>query len=118
MTTGPKKIENRGGTRPGSGRKPKYATTEYQKTQMLKAAKKRAKEEGKTLDDVLLDIAYDGKENTRDRLASIKIYKDMTMSKSIEDGKGGKVVLGLAIGLPERKADPAKTITIEMGDQE
>lgn len=112
------KNENRGGRRPGAGRK-KVTLSQSQINKMIKAAKKRAKETGRTLDDILLDFAYglvDEKEvDNKDRLAAIKLYKDFTISKhsekdvNITDNRGPK------IGLPARKPDPAKLVGIDGG---
>ena len=115
MGTGPKKIENRGGARIGSGRKSKYALTEIAIDNMLKAAKRWAKEKGKTLDDVLLDIIYDTENEPRVRMGGIKIYKEFTMAKSSEQNINHKNMDGPKIGLPEMKPDPAKIIQIKGG---
>ena len=123
------KKENRGGKRPGSGRKPKYMLTEYQIQQMHKKAKKRAREEGKTIDDILLDIVYDsqaleletktGKKSikmvteTRDKLAAIKLWKEYTLQKHTEKDVNVNINHGPVIGLPEMRPDPAKQIPDE-----
>lgn len=116
MSTGPK-FENRGGHREGSGRKSVYAISDVEAKKMLKEARARAKNEGgKSLNSILLDIAYakiegpDGgkvKVDVRDRLAAIKVYKEFTMGRhtenrtTIEDKRP-------IIGLPEMKPDPAR----------
>jgi hypothetical protein len=121
MATGPKKKENRGGARKGAGRKG-IGPSQKEVNAMKRAARKRAKEEGKGIDDVLLDIIYakvDGISSTvgvRDRLAAIKIWKDCTIAKmqqkdvTVDDKREqGPVVL------PERRPDPAKVVAIDGG---
>ena len=86
---------------------------------MIRAAKKRAKEEGKTLDEILLDIAYaqvggiEAKVDVRERLAAIKLFKDFTMAKSTEQHLEVTDSRGPGIYLPEEKPDPAKVIPID-----
>jgi hypothetical protein len=109
MTGKPKNISKWGGYRPGSGRKPTYMTTEYQVKKALQKARKKAKETGKTLDDILLEIAYaDGvKANVRDQLAAIRLFKDLTQTKTSEQNINVKQTNGPVIRLPEAKPDPA-----------
>jgi site-specific recombinase XerD len=101
------KKENRGGRRPGAGRKPKYMLSETQIKNMLRAARKKAKETGKTIDDILLDIIYtDGKKiSERDQLAAIKLFKDFTITKSSEKTVTHNVNQGPAVGLPPIRED-------------
>ena len=112
---GKSKNANRwGGKRPGSGRKPAYMLTDNQIKAMLRSARKKAKAEGKTLDDVLLNIAYDTKD-TGKQLAAIKLFKEFTMSKHTEKDINITDTRGPKVGLPEMKPDPAKLIAIEGG---
>ncbi len=106
MSTGPKTIENRGGARPGAGRKPETLSVRQVRL-MLERAEAKAEEHGKTLDDVLLDIAYSAEEKTSDKLAAIKIFKTHTMIKLNEGGDADKE-LGPAFFLPDQRPDPAK----------
>lgn len=114
-----------GGKREGSGRKPAYMLTDNQVKAMLRTAKKRAKDEDKTIDDVLLDIIYNrqayelekrgGKVDIvlevppKDRLAAIKIFKEFTIGKRIESKSETHNYQhkGPAIGLPPMDEDPA-----------
>ncbi len=79
---------------------------------MLAKAKRWAREKGKDVDDILLDIIY-GVEavNSRDRLAAIKLWKDYTMARISEGGETDKS-LGPQIYLPESRPDPAKVVPI------
>jgi hypothetical protein len=106
MASGPKKIENRGGAREGAGRKPETLSVR-QVQAMLDRAADHAKKNGKTIDDVLLEIAYSTEEKTADRLAAVKIFKTHTMAKLNEGGETD-VALGPAFFLPEQRPDPAK----------
>ena len=111
-----RKPSNWGGVRPGSGRKPAYMLTDNQIKAMLRTAKKKAKEEGKALDDILLDIAYDPKD-PKVQLAAIKLFKEFTMSKHTEKDINVNHNQGPKIGLPEMKRDPAKLIQIKGGSK-
>lgn len=93
------KKENRGGRRPGAGAKPQTLSGRQIKN-MLKKAKKWAKEQGKDIDDILLYLIYNSTTSNRDRLASIKLFKDYTMARLIEGGETDKV-LGPSIFLPK-----------------
>ena len=120
-----------GGVRPGSGRKPAYMLTDNQIKAMLRTARKKAKVEGKTLDDILLEIIYNtrafeielksGKKKielavpTKERLAAIKLFKEFTMSKHSEKDINIIDARGPKVGLPEMKPDPAKLTSIEGG---
>jgi hypothetical protein len=66
---------------------------------MLRAARKRAASEGKTLDELLLDIAYSKDASLKDILAAIKLFKDKTMTE-IGVASSADQPLGPAIFLP------------------
>lgn len=95
-----KKIDNRGGARPGSGPKPRTLSAN-QVRKMLKKAQKWAKERGKDIDDVLLGFIYSDAEKTADRIACIKLWKDITVPKISEGGEADRG-LGPAFFLPEQ----------------
>ena len=113
MASGPKKIENRGGARPGAGRKPETLSVRQVKA-MLDKAEEKAKEHGKTVDDVLLDFIYDSNVKDSDRIACIKLFKSNTMIKLSEGGEGDQA-LGPAFFLPEQRPDPAKIHVLNGG---
>lgn len=98
------KQENRGGARPGAGRKPavKASLSTYQVAKMLRKAKKMAKLRGKDLDDILLDICYDANIRKSEVLAAIKVFKDCTMVRPSEGGEADKT-LGPAVFLPQHR---------------
>jgi len=97
------KKENRGGKRPGAGRKP--ADMHNQEVlNLVKAFRRKAKAVGKTVDDLLADIAYDLKENTRHRLKAMEIYKNCTVTKHTHQTV--EKIDGPQIMLPPLKAKP------------
>ena len=103
--------ENRGGKREGAGRKPETLSGRQVK-EMLKTAKEWAKEQGKTIDDILMYIIYDKKTNDNSRLAAIKLFKEYTIAKIQEGGEMDKV-LGPTIYLPEQKPTLAAVTDIK-----
>jgi hypothetical protein len=114
MSSGPKKIETRGGARPNSGPKPQTLSVRQVQAMLDRAEARAEKEGGKTLDDILLDISYSAEEKTPDRLAAIKIYKTNSMVKPSEGGEADQQ-LGPGIFLPEQRPDPAKVYAINGG---
>jgi hypothetical protein len=110
----------RGGKRPGAGRKPE-GVSERQVTRLLKAFKRRAKEEGQDVFDLLAEIAYDktaykvqladGVEDVylkvpvRDRLRAIEVFANLTIVRrtqtTVRDERTGP-----QIGLPPLKEKP------------
>ena len=125
-----------GGKREGAGRKTREAETLFDVDVALEKMKAWAEKEDKTLDDILLLIAY-GKSSQvtiRDRLAAIKIFKEFTKKKPGEGDtvSRGPLILhkelmerlhlfpeellrGRTIILPELKEDPSKVIPIDRG---
>jgi hypothetical protein len=75
--------DNRGGARPGAGRKPIYEISESELKQLVKAAKKKAKETGKNLADVLIDLAYQI-DDKRTALQALRVYFERVIIKSTE----------------------------------
>ena len=112
MTTGPKKIENRGGYRPNAGRK-RIPISEKAVREMIKSAKKMAKKNGRTIDDILLGIIYnDDPKTVGARLQAIRIFKEYTITKKAErdtpanDNREG-------IRLPPMLPDPGKALLLK-----
>ena len=87
-----------GGKREGAGRKPETLSG-FQVHEMLMTAKKWAKDQGKTIDDILMYIVYDKKTTDNARLAAIKLFKDYTIPKIKEGGEADKT-LAPAVFLP------------------
>lgn len=106
MSSGPKKVENRGGARAGAGAKPQTLSAR-QVQAMLDKAKEYAAKFGKTVDEVLLDFVYKDDAKDADRLAAIKLFKTYTIAKLQEGGETDQQ-LGPAFFLPEQRPDPAK----------
>ena len=98
------KVENRGGSRPGAGRKPGIGATlsANQIAKMLRTARKWAKRHKKTIDDVLLSIVYDETAKNSDRMTGIKVFKEYTTAKITEGSETDKN-LGPAVFLPEQR---------------
>lgn len=113
MSTGPKKIENRGGARPGAGRKPETLSAK-QVQLMLDKAKEYAEKHGKTVDEILLDFIYGSEIKDADKLAAIKLFKTYTIAK-LQEGGETDLVLGPGIFLPEQRPDPASFQVINGG---
>jgi hypothetical protein len=106
MSQGPK-IENRGGYRPGAGRKPGPQRTLSAQlvAEMLRKARKYARRHKKTIDEVLLDIIYAEKSRDVDKLASIKLFKEHTSPKLTEGGSADTALAakGPAVFLPQHR---------------
>ncbi len=101
MATGPK--HGWGGARPNSGPK-KQTLSAAQVQAMLDKAESKAKESGKDVDDILLEFIYDCDLSAKDRLASIKLWKEFSMAKISEGGDADKE-LGPGIYLPGEKPE-------------
>jgi hypothetical protein len=97
MSTGPKP-ETRGGYREGAGRK-RETLSVRQVSDMLAKAKEFAKKNKKTIDEILLAFIYDEELPAKDRLASIKLWKEYTIAKLQESGETD-IALGPAVFLP------------------
>jgi len=113
MTTGPKKVENRGGKRPGAGR-PKGSVTQRsfsaEKIQELNdRIDARAKKEKKHIDDVALDIIYDKKQGATARMTAYKALKEYSTIKAGEGGAADQA-LSPQVYLPENRPDPSLTV--------
>ena len=124
MATGPKKgqkqapprVNRRGGARKGAGRPgllDKIFTSEHQIKKMLLMERKKALQGGKTLDEILLDIARNS-EDEKTQLNAIKIFKDYTIIKRTQ-ATISPVREKSKMGLPPQKQDPAKLETIKGG---
>jgi hypothetical protein len=69
---------------------------------MLRKARKFAKKYGRDIDDLLLEFAFDPNGRVQDRLAAVKVFKDLTMPKISEGGEADKQ-LGPAVFLPSQR---------------
>jgi hypothetical protein len=139
MSRIPERTENRGGARPGAGRKPIYTVSEREVKRLVKAARKKAKESGQDIAEVLLGLAYQV-DDKRTALGAIRIYLEHTTVKTVEKDDsqpgryiGGPLILSQAamalyralsdeererifpgprIILPELRPDPAKQFSL------
>lgn len=109
MAKDPKKKENRGGKREGSGRKRTFLA-EKRSPESYSASKlqelndrieAKAKTEGQHIDDVALDIIYDDEHPIAARM---KAYDTIKKYSSIQASEGGDADknLGPAVYLPEQ----------------
>ena len=96
--------ENRGGSRPGAGRKPQPRVTlsEFQVRRLLRKARRMALLTGKDVDDLLIEFIYHADGRIVDRLAAIKLFKEYTAPKPSEGG-GANKNLGPKLFLPEQR---------------
>ena len=92
--------QQHGGKREGAGRKAETMSVRQLK-EFERAAKAMAKEHGKTLQDVVLAIAYDDEAPRKDRLAAAKLYWDKSVIVAKEGGEADKTILP-AVFLPKK----------------
>lgn len=90
------------------GGRPGKTVTQKAVDHMMRVMRKKARETGKHIDDVLVGLIYDDLATPRDRLAAIRCFKEYTMSKISEQNINVSKVAGPAIELPAvRGEDPA-----------
>jgi hypothetical protein len=100
------KKENRGGAREGAGRpkKEKNYSEEF-KESLLAALEEKAKETGKTIYQVMVDLIYDSRTQSSVKQAMIKLIKEVyvvTESKrTIEEIKGPTIYVPVQMEKPE-----------------
>lgn len=95
----------RGGARKGAGAPKKTKLySDAVKKDFLRAAKRKAKETGRTLGDVVMEIAYDDGIQDAVRIAAIKCFNDVIVVR--ESVKMVETLPGV-IELPPMAADPA-----------
>lgn len=100
------KKENRGGKRAGSGRKPIHKLSDAEVKRLVRSARRKAKETGQHISDILIDLAYqDGDKRTA--LSAIAAYYNNVIIKTSEKDVNFNKTDGPAIGLPPKKQDPA-----------
>lgn len=97
-------VENRGGARPGSGRKPGSRETLgfRQVKKLLELEDKRHRKHGYGVADIILDAAYDAEATRRDRHAACKLWMDLTVVR-VSEGSEADQALGPAVFLPEHR---------------
>lgn len=109
MSTGPR--FQWGGRRPGSGKKPLPPMEKLQK-KLLKLAQKYEKKYGKSMGDIIIELAYGKIDDIncrimpKDRLQAAKTFFDIVINKGTETGT--KKEKEKPVTLPEMKPDPAK----------
>lgn len=100
MALNNQKPDGRGGKREGAGRKPETVSVRHL-LEFERAAKAMAKKHGKSLQDIVLAIAYDEDVPRRDRLAAAKLYWDKSVIVAKEGGEADKNI-GPAVFLPKQ----------------
>jgi hypothetical protein len=112
-----------GGARTGSGRKPINQLSDEQAKILHREIKRRAKQEGRSWQALLLDFVF-GKDSklglpldmtARERLTALRLLADLAVAKQSEQTVNVNKVLGPTITLPESMPDPAKLIPIDGG---
>lgn len=97
-----------GGARKGAGRKPKVRHFgEKRKESLEKALLRKAKETGRTLEDVVVDVAYDDGAHLGSRVGAIKLILDVLVPKESHRTVEQTVTHSGPLILPELKTDPA-----------
>ena len=100
--------DNRGGKRPGAGRKPTPGVSDRQVKAMLRVAAKLKRETGVSIDEILVRLIYSGKSKVMEKLAAIRLFKDYTMARTSQVNMDVvKHETGPGIYLPEEQPDPA-----------
>ena len=87
-------------------------STDYQVRQMMRTARRKAKETGKTIDDIILEIAYGEIKGITiaNQIAAIRLYKENTMARQSEQNITVTKDRGMAVRLPPKQKDPALEI--------
>jgi len=101
MAKSNQKRNGHGGKRAGAGRKPETLSA-CQVAAFEKAAKAFAKEHGKSLQDIVLTIAYAENTPDKDKLAAAKLYWDKSVINISEGGETDKNA-GPAVYLPKQR---------------
>lgn len=112
MSTGPKQRPNttpRGGARPGAGRKAIFEISSGELKGLFKALKKKAKETGKTWQDLFIEHLY----TPSDWREGAAYHKMLTEHIRVQKSERHVEITkheGPAIYLPEEAPDPAKVV--------
>jgi hypothetical protein len=102
--------KNSGGAREGAGRKKAIKSySDAFKSGMMKALKAKAKETGKTIQEIIVDVAYsDNKKWGNMRAAALKLVADVLVTKESHQTID-KRDIGPQIGLPPIKKPEEET---------
>ncbi len=111
--TGPKKVENRGGRRANQTGRPRIEISDREVKKLLKAARKKEQESGKSVYDILMEMIYSG--NERERAPGLRLYLDAVISKSKQQDVKVTDNRAPSVFLPEQRPDPAKMVAIAGG---
>ena len=86
-----------GGAREGAGRKPRDIISDSEITMLVEAARKKAEETGRTIGDVIIDLAHQ-KEDKRTALAAARLYLDKTIIPESNTNIDNENTLKMPIG--------------------
>jgi len=114
MSTGPKARPGttpRGGARPNSGPKPIFGVSEKELNGLFRALKKKAKETGKTWQDLFAGHLYS--DDWREAAAYHRMLTDQIKVRKEDKHVTTQKVEGPAIFLPEERPDPAKVVPLK-----
>jgi len=103
---------NRGGFRPGSGRKP-IEPSQRELKRLLREVKKKAAERGATWQSIFAELLFDSIASPKDRIAAFKVFMEYVLVRKSEQNVNVTKTEGPTIYLPEMKPDPAKIIAID-----
>lgn len=110
--------QNWGGKREGSGRK-RTALSDQQVKKLLRAARLKEKETGKSIADQLMEVIYGSKVTVKvkERIAAIKVFYDQTVTSASESDVQVSKTLEPAIYLPKQKQDPSTIKLVKAGNE-
>jgi hypothetical protein len=98
-----------GGARVGSGKKKQVKTiSEAAKKRWVVAARKFARDNGMTVEQAVLNMVVNPDVQDTVRVAAAKLYNEALIARVTEKNVAITEQRGPAIGLPERRKDPAK----------
>lgn len=101
-----KQQENRGGARPGSGRKPIFGMSEREMKKLLAAIRKKAREKGTSWEAEFAEHLFSI--DWREAAAFYKMFTDKLFVKATQNETDIGKAQGPGIFLPEQRPDPAK----------
>jgi hypothetical protein len=110
------KKENRGGKRPGAGRKKtvKPPISELVKARFVAAAERLAKEKSETLEYKVLSMIWEDKVQDTTKVGILKAYLEALVVRETKQ-EVTKREVGPNIYLPKTDKDPAKVVVLDGG---
>lgn len=115
MSTGPKKVQGRGGPGRGQGRKPykdRNIPESIKKSFVVAIEQAKKNHDGRSLGDLLMQIAYGDITGSGTQVNAIKLALEYVAGKESKQEITVKHEQEPAVYLPEEKPDPAKSADI------